>query len=486
MRLPIKRPNSIWKKNSLYFCSMRMEDTICALSTASGMGAIAVIRISGSETFPILSKVYRPFSAKHNLEKAAPYSALFGRIVDLEGELVDEVMVTVFNGPKSYTGEDVIEIACHGSTFIQERILRLLMKAGARMADPGEYTLRAYINGKMDLSQAEAVADLISSENQASHKIALQNMKGGISKEIKYLRKELIDFVSLIELELDFAEEDVEFADRQALNELIVKIESVLKSLIASYDTGNAIKSGVPVAIIGAPNAGKSTLLNALLKEEKAIVTDIAGTTRDAIEDEITIEGINYRFIDTAGIRETEDLVESIGIKKTFEKIEQSDLVLYLIDANRFNDAGQEAHIRSELSEVQAKAEHRHLVLVINKVDALNERLPEWISDLEPLALNAKSGEGLEVLSHRISSFYNWGDLSAQQSIVTNVRHLQALELSLENIDRLKESMAAGLSGDLLSFDIREALQNLGSIIGEVDVDKDILGNIFGKFCIGK
>lgn len=465
---------------------MRMEDTICALSTASGMGAIAVIRISGAETFSIVQKLFVPFSKKHEIQNANPYSAALGKLVDEAGNTVDEVLLNLFRGPKSYTGEDVIEIACHGSTYIQEQILRLLHRNGARMADPGEYTLRAYINGKMDLSQAEAVADLIACENKASHQIALQHLKGGISKEIKSLRKELIDFVSLIELELDFAEEDVEFADRTALNELLVRIERVLRSLIDSYDTGNAIKSGVPVAIIGAPNAGKSTLLNLLLKEDKAIVTEIAGTTRDAIEDEISIDGINYRFIDTAGIRETDDLVESIGIRKTFEKIEQSDLVLYLLDANRLNDSKEQTLLSTEVESIRDKVANRHLVAIINKAEVLKVDLPKFIVDLNPVLMNAKDGDGLDSLNQRISSFYNWGDLAAQQSIVTNVRHLQALELSLINIEKVKQGLEAGLSGDLLSFDIREALQNLGSIIGEVDVDKDILGNIFGKFCIGK
>ncbi len=465
---------------------MRMEDTICALSTAAGMGAIALIRVSGKDCFPIVNRFFKPISQKHDISKAEPYSCVLGKLIDDKGQTVDEVMLNLFKGPQSYTGEDVIEIACHGSTYIQEQILRLLTTNGARLADPGEYTLRAYINGKMDLSQAEAVADLIASENKASHQIALQHLKGGISKEIKALRKELIDFVSLIELELDFAEEDVEFADRSALNNLLKRIEGVLSSLISSYDTGNAIKSGVPVAIIGAPNAGKSTLLNLLLKEDKAIVTEIAGTTRDAIEDEISIDGVNYRFIDTAGIRETEDLVESIGIKKTFEKIEQSDLVLYLIDAERFNSKAERRVLNEELAHIVDKIGERNFILIINKVSSLKESIPESIQDLKPISMNAKDGFGLEQLNERISSFYNWGDLAAQQSIVTNVRHLKALQLSLVNIEKVQQGLNEGLSGDLLSFDIREALQNLGSIIGEVDVDKDILGNIFGKFCIGK
>jgi len=467
---------------------MRMEDTICALSTAPGMGAIALIRLSGNDTYPVIQKVFRGFSKRHQLETADKYQAVLGSLYDGE-DLVDEVMLTLFKAPHSYTGEDVIEIACHGSTYIQERILRLLNKEGVRLADPGEYTLRAFINGKMDLSQAEAVADLISSENQASHQVALQHLRGGISNEIRELRSELIDFVSLIELELDFAEEDVEFADRSKFTELLNRIESVLQSLIQSYDTGNAIKNGVPVAIVGAPNAGKSTLLNALLKEEKAIVTEIAGTTRDAIEDEIHINGISYRFIDTAGIRETEDQVESIGIKRTFEKVAQSDLVLFLFAGDRLKDEKAWIELKEEYAAIKEKAGDRNFLFLLNKMEYLPDLSPEQKDQLEaynPLYLSAKDKNGIHELQERIGEFYKWGDLAASQSIVTNVRHLDALQKSLDQITVVRESLNAGISGDLLSIDIRSALHELGSIIGEVDVDKDILGNIFGKFCIGK
>ena len=467
---------------------MRMEDTICALSTAPGMGAIALIRLSGSESYPVMKQLFKGFSARHQLEQAEKYQAVLGSLYDGD-DLVDEVMLTLFKGPHSYTGEDVIEIACHGSTYIQERILRLLNKKGIRLADPGEYTLRAFINGKMDLSQAEAVADLISSENQASHQVALQHLRGGISKEIRELRSELIDFVSLIELELDFAEEDVEFADRSKFTELLNRIESVLQSLIQSYDTGNAIKNGVPVAIVGAPNAGKSTLLNALLKEEKAIVTEIAGTTRDAIEDEIHINGISYRFIDTAGIRETEDQVESIGIKRTFEKVAQSDLVLFLFAGDRLKDENAWIELKEEYAAIKEKAGDRNFLFLLNKMEFLPELNPEQKDKLEaykPLYLSAKDQNGIHELQERIGDFYKWGDLAASQSIVTNVRHLDALQKSLDQIAIVRESLDGGISGDLLSIDIRSALRELGSIIGEVDVDKDILGNIFGKFCIGK
>lgn len=467
---------------------MRMEDTICALSTPPGMGAIAVIRLSGKDSYPIVNQIFKPYSKSHNLLEQEAYKSVFGAIMDGDN-LVDEVVLQLFKGPKSYTGEDVIEIACHGSTYIQERILSLLLRKGIRMADPGEYTLRAYINGKMDLSQAEAVADLIASENKASHQIALQHMKGGISKEIQSLRAELIEFVSLIELELDFAEEDVEFADRSQFHDLLQRIDTVLRSLISSYDTGNAIKNGVPVAIVGAPNAGKSTLLNALLKEERAIVTEVEGTTRDAIEDEIHIDGITYRFIDTAGIRETEDKVESIGIRKTFEKIEQSDLVLFLFAADRLSQANAIENLEKEYQEIRAKTGERNFLFLLTKSELTPELRPELknkVEELNPLYISVVNNQGLEELHQSLASFYRWGDLAASQSIVTNVRHLQALESSLEQIQKVREGLESGLPGDLLSIDIRSALSELGSIIGEVDVDKDILGTIFGKFCIGK
>jgi tRNA modification GTPase len=465
-----------------------MDDTICALSTAPGMGAIAVIRVSGTQTFPIISRVFKPFKKGLNIEETAPYKSVYGAIMDRD-KLVDEVLLQLFRGPKSYTGEDVIEIACHGSVYIQEQILNLLLKEGIRMADPGEYTLRAYINGKMDLSQAEAVADLIASENKASHQVALQHMKGGISKEIRSLRSELIDFVSLIELELDFAEEDVEFADRTKFKELLQRIQQVLQSLISSFDTGNAIKNGVPVAIVGAPNAGKSTLLNALLKEERAIVTEVEGTTRDAIEDEIHIDGISYRFIDTAGIRETEDQVERIGIQRTFEKVAQSDLVLFLFAADRLQTPRGIELLKEEYEQIKARTGDRNFLFLLTKCELLGDLNPEVKAELEtfkPLYISAKEDTHLEELHQQIAQFYRWGDLAASQSIVTNVRHLNALQASLIQVQKVEEGLESGLPGDLLSIDIRSALAELGSIIGEVDVDKDILGNIFGKFCIGK
>lgn len=468
-----------------------MDDTICALSTAQGMGAIAMIRISGSETFPILQKVFKPFSPRHNPENAAPYSLIFGKMTDGD-TIIDEVMVGIFKGPNSYTGEDVAEISCHGSVYIQEQIIRLLLKNGCRMADPGEYTMRAFTAGKMDLSQAEAVADLIESESKAAHQVAMQQMRGGFSNEIKELRGELINFASLIELELDFGEEDVEFADRTQLSELLAKIKTVITRLLDSFDTGNVIKNGVPVAIVGAPNAGKSTLLNALLNEEKAIVTDIAGTTRDAIEDEMTLGGIKFRFIDTAGIRETEDVVESIGIKKTFEKIEQSRIVLYLFNVQPFDsaqgDTEKQQLIRDEIAQLKEKTTGKTLIVLANKMDLIEDAsLLQNLGEVENLIpISALNKSGLQELENRLTSEINLGALNSNQTIVTNARHHHALQQSLEDIIRVEEGMANQISGDFLAMDIREAFKHLGSIIGEVDTDRDILGNIFGKFCIGK
>lgn len=468
-----------------------MDDTICALSTAQGMGAIAMIRISGSETFPILQKVFKPFSKRHNPENAAPYSLIFGKMTDGD-TIIDEVMVGIFKGPNSYTGEDVAEISCHGSVYIQEQIIRLLLKNGCRMADPGEYTMRAFTAGKMDLSQAEAVADLIESESKAAHQVAMQQMRGGFSNEIKELRGELINFASLIELELDFGEEDVEFADRTQLSELLAKIKTVITRLLDSFDTGNVIKNGVPVAIVGAPNAGKSTLLNALLNEEKAIVTDIAGTTRDAIEDEMTLGGIKFRFIDTAGIRETEDVVESIGIKKTFEKIEQSRIVLYLFNVQPFDsaqgDTEKQQLIRDEIAQLKEKTTGKTLIVLANKMDLIEDAsLLQNLGELENLIpISALNKSGLQELESRLTSEINLGALNSNQTIVTNARHHHALQQSLEDIIRVEEGMINQISGDFLAMDIREAFKHLGSIIGEVDTDRDILGNIFGKFCIGK
>lgn len=470
-----------------------MEDTICALSTPQGLGAIALIRVSGPDTFRIVNQVFHPFKKGVTLE-AEGYKAHFG-MIKKNGQTIDEVVLTVFKNPNSYTGEDVIEISCHGSVYIQQEIIKLLLEKGARLAEPGEFTMRAFANGKMDLSQAEAVADLINSETEASHQVALQQMRGGFSNEIRSLREELINFASLIELELDFAEEDVEFADRTQLNELLSKIKKAVNRLVQSFETGNVIKNGVPVAIVGAPNAGKSTLLNALLNEERAIVSDVAGTTRDAIEDEISLNGIRYRFIDTAGIRETDDKVESIGIQRTFEKIEQSRVVLYLFDA--VLPSGQKARlsnenwigiIKGEIERLKEKFPNKMILLVANKMDAADEALiqSEFGMYEHLIPLSALEKKGIDDLIDKLTQQVNTGLLSSGQTIVTNLRHYDALNKAYADITRVEEGLASNLSGDLLALDIRQALQNLGTIVGEIDVDKDILGTIFGKFCIGK
>ena len=462
---------------------MRMDDTICALSTPAGMGAIAVIRLSGPEAIAIGLKVFRPVG-KVDLKTASGYTMHFGRIM-IGDTLIDEVMVGLYKGTRSYTGEDTLEISCHGSIYIQQQIIRVLLDAGARLAEPGEYTMRAFANGKLDLSQAEAVADLIESESAAAHRVALQQMRGGISNEIKELREQLIKFASLIELELDFGEEDVEFVDRTQLRELLSEIKQVVTRLMGSFATGNVIKKGVPVAIVGAPNAGKSTLLNALLKEERAIVTDIAGTTRDAIEDVINIEGVAFRFIDTAGIRETSDKVESIGIQKTWEKVDQSQVVLYLFSVAHLVEDPLE--VKSEIKRLKEKTSGKHLIVVGNKIDLGSEKeVRKLLPNEELVLISALKGSGVEQLTQNLLQEVNLQVLHSNQSIITNERHYRALADSLKDIERIEQGMDTGISGDFLAMDIREALKHLGSIIGEVDVDQDILGAIFSKFCIGK
>jgi tRNA modification GTPase len=392
-------------------------------------------------------------------------------------------LVTIFKAPHSYTGENVVEISCHGSTFIQQEILQLFLKNGARHADAGEFTLRAFLNGKMDLSQAEAVADLIASDSQASHDIALQQMRGGFSSEIAALRDQLVHFASMIELELDFVEEDVEFADRAQFQELIHKIREVIKRLVDSFALGNVLKNGIPVAIVGEPNVGKSTLLNALLNEEKAIVSDIAGTTRDAIEDEMILNGVSYRFIDTAGIRETSDVVENIGIKKTFENIEKAQLVLQLIDGEKI-DLDK---VENEVNQLLDKYPRKKILTLVNKADriggkdrtSLAEKHPDW------LLISAKTKEGIDLLLQHLAELVNTGALSNQQTVVSNSRHFEALTRSLEALNEVQKGMNQDVSSDLLAIDIRQALYHLGEITGEITTE-DLLGNIFANFCIGK
>lgn len=466
---------------------MISHETIVALASPSGAGAIAVIRISGEKALAIASQVFQSVSGK-DITKQRTHTIHLGHIVE-DGKVYDQVLLSIFKGPNSYTGEDVIEISCHGSTFIQQQIIQLLLRKGCKMAQAGEFTLRSFLNGKMDLSQAEAVADLISSDNEASHQIAMQQMRGGFSNEIAKLRGELLNFASLIELELDFAEEDVEFADRTQFKELLNRIEFVLKRLIDSFAVGNVIKNGIPVAIVGEPNVGKSTLLNALLNEERAIVSDIAGTTRDTIEDELVINGIGFRFIDTAGIRETKDVVESIGIKKTFEKIEQAQVVLYLFESLKFKVLSSE--YITEIEKVKNKYPQKPLIVVINKSDLISlEETSKLVRQLETLnlkqiLLSAKNKTGIDELKNTLLSFVNTGALRNNETIVTNTRHYDSLLKALEEIQKVQFGIQSNLSSDLMAIDIKQALYYFGEITGEVTND-ELLGNIFANFCIGK
>jgi tRNA modification GTPase len=461
------------------------QETIVALATPSGAGAIAIIRLSGKDAITIAADVFQSVSGK-DITKQKTHTIHLGHITD-NGKVYDQVLLSIFKGPNSYTGENVIEISCHGSTFIQQQIIQLLLRRGAKMAQAGEFTLRAFLNGKLDLSQAEAVADLIASDNESSHQIAMQQMRGGFSNEIAKLREELLNFASLIELELDFAEEDVEFADRTQFHELLERIEFVLKRLIDSFAVGNVIKNGIPVAIVGEPNVGKSTLLNALLNEERAIVSDIAGTTRDTIEDELVIDGIGFRFIDTAGIRETKDVVESIGIQKTFEKIEQAQVVLFILDGRWMMETGSLETVKIEFEKIKNKFPLKPLVVIANKADLLSEEQKNNIQATidNILFLSAKQKTGIDELKNTLISFVNTGALRNNETIVTNTRHYDSLLKALEEIQKVKWGLNSGISSDLMAIDIRSALYFFGEITGEVTND-ELLGNIFANFCIGK
>jgi tRNA modification GTPase len=470
---------------------MIQNDTIVALASPSGAGAIAVIRISGNDAIAVSKSIFNSVSGK-DITKQKTHTLHLGHIVD-DTKVIDQVLLSIFKGPNSYTGENTIEISCHGSTYIQQQIIQLLLRKGCRMANAGEFTLRSFLNGKMDLSQAEAVADLISSDNEASHQIAMQQMRGGFSNEIKQLRQELLNFASLIELELDFAEEDVAFADRTQFKELLNRIEFVLKRLIDSFAVGNVIKNGIPVAIVGEPNVGKSTLLNALLNEERAIVSEIAGTTRDTIEDELVIGGIGFRFIDTAGIRETADVIESLGIRKTFEKIEQAQVVLYLVDGSRLSVDGKLENLLLEVGKTRNQFPQKPIVVIINKMDLIS---PENVSiidkklttnnqQLTTIYISAKENIGVDELKNQLLSFVNTGALRNNETIVTNTRHYDSLLKALDEIQKVNYGLQTNISSDLMAIDIREALYHFGMITGEVTND-ELLGNIFANFCIGK
>lgn len=477
---------------------MIANDTIVALATPSGAGAIAVIRVSGKEAIPVVASVFQSIHDK-DLAKQKSHTLHLGHIME-DNKTIDQVLVSLFKGPHSYTGENTVEISCHGSTFIQQQIMQLLLRKGCRMAQAGEFTLRAFLNGKMDLSQAEAVADLIASDNEASHQIAMQQMRGGFSNEIAHLRQELLNFASLIELELDFSEEDVEFADRTQFKELLTRISFVLKRLIDSFAVGNVIKNGIPVAIVGEPNVGKSTLLNALLNEERAIVSDIAGTTRDTIEDELVIDGIGFRFIDTAGIRETKDVVESIGIQKTFEKIDQAQVVLYLVDGLQLTVDSQLTTFIHEIGKIQNQYPQKSLIVVVNKRDLIptdtintiynristfKEELSTVNRKLYTIFISAKEKTGIDELKKQLLSFVNTGALRNNETIITNARHYDSLLKALEEIQKVQWGLESGLAADLMAIDIRQALYYFGEITGEVSND-ELLGNIFANFCIGK
>ena len=445
------------------------DDTICAITTGGGMSAIAVIRISGDKSISICNKIFNK-----NLLNTDSHTIHFGNIVNNK-KIIDEVLVSIFKNSKSFTGEESVEISCHGSTFIQNKIIELLIKNGCRTATAGEFSMRAFKNGKLDLSQAESISDLIESETEAAHKTALHQLRGGFSVKLQNLRTKLIDFASLIELELDFAEEDVEFADKTQFNELLSEIKIELEKLLRSFGLGNVIKNGIPVAILGAPNVGKSTLLNSLLNEEKAIVSDIPGTTRDAIEDELNIEGYKFRFIDTAGIRNTSDTIENLGIKKSYDKALQSKIILFLIDTTQ--------NIENQIKELKKiKETQSEKILVVNNKTDLN---PSMYNKEESISICAKNGKGIENLKERLIEFVNTTSISDNESIVTNLRHFEELQLTLQEIENIIKGIEEGVSGDFLSINIRQALFHLGSITGEVTTDT-LLGNIFGKFCIGK
>ena len=461
-----------------------MNETICAISTAPGIGGIAVIRVSGTNAFSICDQL---FQAKHEGKKLCTqkaYTLLYGTFSH-NGEVIDEVMAAVFRSPHSFTGEDTVEISCHGSIYIQQQILQLLLQLGCRLAKPGEFTQRAFMNGKMDLSQAEAVADLIASTSSGQHRLAMNQMRGGFSSELKALREKLVYITSLMELELDFADhEELEFADRKELKDIAALIEQTMSKLAHSFKAGNAIKNGIPVAIIGETNAGKSTLLNLLLNEDKAIVSDIHGTTRDVIEDTVNINGIMFRFIDTAGIRETHDTIEALGIERSFQAINRADIVLWVIDHTE-----AEKQIAALSDKVLPLCEGKKLLLIFNKSDLKTSSasigLLGFPENTQVISLSAKYKEGIDKLQALLAEAAHLPALSSNDIIVTNVRHYEALTNALDAIHRVQEGLSTELPADLISQDLRECIFHLSDIIGEVTTD-EVLGNIFKNFCIGK
>lgn len=465
---------------------MNISKTITAISTPPGIGGIAVIRVSGNDALLYSNAIFVSKKKSFSLLQQKPNSVSFGIIVNTHNEAIDDVLISVFRSPHSFTGEDVVEISCHGSVFVQQQILQLLIEQGCVLAQPGEFTQRAFLNGKMDLSQAEAVADLIASTSAASHRMALNQMRGGFSNELQKLRTQLLDFVSLVELELDFNEEDVEFADRSKLKVLANDIEMLMTKLSDSFRVGNAIKNGIPVALVGETNVGKSTLLNLLLNEDKAIVSDIHGTTRDSIEDSININGITFRFIDTAGIRNTKDKVENMGIERTYQKIEQAAIVLWIVDCTQVSE-----HIEWLTDRIAKRAEGKKIILVFNKIDKIAEDEREILSQLfeqfesERIYISARDRINTDGLQKALIEAAQLPEINPGDVVVNNIRHFEALQNAHRAISRVIEGLDSGISGDFLSQDIRECIYFIGEITGQIS-NNEILGNIFGKFCIGK
>lgn len=459
-----------------------LNDTITALATPHGSGAIAVIRLSGKKSFEIINKIFfdKEFKSKKIPEQKG-YTIHFGIIAESD-IVIDEVLVSVFRNPHSYTGEDSIEISCHGSAYIQQQILQLLLKHGARMANPGEFTMRAFLNGKFDLSQAEAVADLIASNSGLSHQVAMQQMRGGFSNKIKILRDHLVNFASLIELELDFSEEDVEFADRSDLKKLVHSIIGIIEKLVVSFEVGNVIKNGIPVAIVGKPNAGKSTLLNVLLEDDRAIVSEIPGTTRDTIEDEMIIDGVLFRFIDTAGIRTTTDVIEQIGVNKAFDAIKKSAIVIYLFDAHEISSGD----LKLEIDLIKEHIGSSQLVIVANKIDTENlQDLKKEFAAYDVIYISAKEHKNIEELKQKLVGLFDARTVNTTDTIVTNARHVESLKRANTALQKIITGLDTNITGDLLAEEIRYALDELGSITGEV-TNEDLLDSIFTRFCIGK
>jgi tRNA modification GTPase len=459
------------------------NDTIVALASPQGAGAIAIIRLSGYDAIKICDQVFtKKGKAPRPLLMQKSHTLHFGNISNGD-YIIDEVLVSLFFAPHSYTGENIVEVSCHGSVFIQQQIIQLFIKRGARLAQPGEFTLRAFLNKKLDLSQAEAVADLISSNSATSHQVAMMHMRGGFSNKIKTLRQELVDFAALIELELDFSEEDVEFANRDDLKKLVLTIQSVINKLITSFEVGNVIKNGIPVAIVGKPNAGKSTLLNTLLQEERAIVSEIPGTTRDTIEDEVTLGGVLFRFIDTAGLRNTTDTIEAIGVTKAIEKLKEATIVIYLFDVNEISARELELNLE-ELRKHNSRSE---MIAVGNKIDTDTEQYirKEFASVNDLIFISAKNQENIEELKNKLVSIFDKNTINVPETVVTNARHVEALSNASHALERVFEGLNSNISGDLVAMDIRDALHYLGLINGEITTD-DLLGSIFTRFCIGK